>query len=421
MTAVRVLLAAALLGLLGRSPAQPTWSRSTVSEILTRYGTGDYAGAIRAIQGVDELPLGIRAPDLPTTPDDALIDFQRAAKDWIRLGTWPTGSRRRQLIAATVALEVVRARRELNAYRRLSFISWACGIVRDHPTGSDAERLWYLTSIAVMQELSPVGLLPAKRDDLTLRIVRLPADRQEIAGGHLSHAIAAFPHEGRFRLTDVLTRAALTSVVPLSASQNRLDANELPVKTPPADRGRMERLAELLASLPVIERDLEALASEDGIRAEAELNLGYLSVRQQRWDDALAHLDRVAPSTNDAFVICISHYLRGWVFQRTGRRDDAIGEYRVALDASPGARSISTMLADQLAQAGRQAEAYSVLDATLKRSAAAVDSRPQLPSRGGRAGAMPLVSQQMDPWDQFQHGDTRLIATYFTQLREALR
>jgi len=129
----------------------------------------------------------------------------------------------------------------------------------------------------------------------------------------------------------------------------------------------------------------------------------------------------VAPSTNDPFLICISHYLRGWVFQRTGRRDDAIGEYRLALEASPGARSISTMLADQLAQAGRQAEAYAVLGAGLKVSAAAADSRLRPPSRGGRAGGMPSIPQQADPWDQFQQGDARLIPVYFRQLREALR
>jgi tetratricopeptide (TPR) repeat protein len=118
----------------------------------------------------------------------------------------------------------------------------------------------------------------------------------------------------------------------------------------------------------------------------------------------------------------VSHYLRGWVFQRTGRRDDAIAEYRVALEASPQARSISTMLADQLAQAGRQAEAYDVLDAGLKASLAAADSRSRFPTRGGgRAGAGPFIDQPKDPWDQFQHGDARLIPTYFTQLREALR
>ena len=119
--------------------------------------------------------------------------------------------------------------------------------------------------------------------------------------------------------------------------------------------------------------------------------------------------------------MCISHYLRGWVFQRMDRRDDAIAEYRVALDASPQARSISTMLADQLAQAGRQAEAYDVLDAGLKASLAAADSRSRFPTRGGRAGAGPFIDPPKDPWDQFQHGDARLIATYFTQLREALR
>ena len=71
------------------------------------------------------------------------------------------------------------------------------------------------------------------------------------------------------------------------------------------------------------------------VRAEAELNLAYLSARQQRWDDALAHLDRVTPFTQDALLVCISHYLRGWVFQRTDRRDDAIAEYRVALECLP--------------------------------------------------------------------------------------
>ena len=91
----------------------------------------------------------------------------------------------------------------------------------------------------------------------------------------------------------------------------------------------------------------------------------------------------------------MSHYLRGWVFQRTGRRDDAIAEYRVALEASPQARSISTMLADQLAQAGRQAEAYDVLDAGLKASLAAAD--PTVSNRARRpAGASGPLAFSID-------------------------
>ena len=157
-----------LLAVLAVPPAQPTWSRSVVAEILTRYATGDYAGAIKAIEGMDHCPSGRRLVPL-MAPDNAFIDWQHAAKDWIRLGTWPPGLRRRQLITATVALEVVRARPELHPYRRLSFLGWACELVRDHPVGSEAERLWYLTSIAVMDEKAPFALLPAKSGDMTLR------------------------------------------------------------------------------------------------------------------------------------------------------------------------------------------------------------------------------------------------------------
>ena len=151
---------AGLLAVVACRPHSRRGRGAPSTAILTRYATGDYAGAIKAIEGIDQF--AFETPLTPDTPDNAFTNWQRAAPEWIRLGTWPTGLRRRQLIAATVALEIVRARPELNAYRRLSFLSWACELVRDHPVGSDAERLWYLTSIAVMQELAPLGLLPAK-------------------------------------------------------------------------------------------------------------------------------------------------------------------------------------------------------------------------------------------------------------------
>lgn len=411
---------AGLLVALVVSPQQPSWSRSEITEILSRYAAGDYSGAIKIIESVDQLRLGKSVSDQLSPPDDAFIDWQHATKDWIRLGTAPTG-RPRELIAATVALEVVRAHPELAPYRSLSFLTWACQIVRDHPKGSEAERLWYLTSIAVIQESSLVGLLPAKREDTSVRLTRSPDDRAEVLTGHVTHAIRAFPDEARFRLAEVLARAALTSVAAFSGARNWMDANELPMKHPPSNSDQARLLDERLALLPAIEQDLEALARNEQLRAEVELNLGHLSARQQRWDQALAHLDRVVPSTHDVFLMCLSHYLRGWVLQRMNRRDDAIAAYRLALERAPNARSFSTMLADQLAQAGRQREAYDVLSSGLKTSAAATDARTMtVPVGRGRAGPV-LLNHPSDPWDQFQHGDARLIPTYLTQLREALR
>ena len=422
---MRLTVPIALVGLLAAAvatPAQSTWSRSAVNAILLRYATGDYAEAIHGVEGLNQGALQERLT--PDTPDNAFTTWDRAARDWIRLGSWPTGLRRRQLVAATVALEIAHAHPEFNFYARLRFFSWACDVVRDHPAGNDVERLWYLTSIAVMQEAGPLGFLPAARDDMSLRVARERADHDEVAAGHLAHAIAAFPNETRFRLADAWARAALTSVTTYSASHNWMQANEIPVKNPPADREQAKRLAERLATLPSIERDLQALTGDQQLRDEAELNLGYLAVRQQRWDEAIAHLDRVAPSTKDLFLVCMSHYLRGWVFQRTNRRDEAIAEYRVALAASPKARSISIMLADQLAQAGLQGEAYQVLDAGFKASLAAADPRIRISARGGPAGpsgTLAFVDRRSDPWEQFQHGDARMIPAFFAQLREALK
>jgi tetratricopeptide (TPR) repeat protein len=411
---------AGLLVVLVVSPPQPSWSRSVITEILSRYATGDYTGAIKIIESVDALPIGgSLSPGTLSAPDEAFIEWQHAAKDWIRLD--PKDSRRHQLIAATVALEIVHARSELNGPRRLSFVAWACEAVRDHPTRTDAERFWYRASIAVMQESVGFGLLPTKRDDMTFRLARQPADRSEVVAGHLTHALAAFPDDGRFRLAEVLARAALTSVTPFSTSRNRIDANEIPMKSPPTNRDLMKLITARLATLPEIERDLQALANDEQLRAEAELNVGYLFVRQQRWDEALAHLERVEPSTHDALLVCISHYLRGWVYQRRDRRDEAIAEYHAALEISPRARSVSIMLADELVRAGRQVEAYAVLDSGLKASAAPSDLRPRFPAPGGRGGPTPIFGVSSDPWDLFQHGDARLTLSYFTQLREALR
>jgi len=207
----------------------------------------------------------------------------------------------------------------------------------------------------------------------------------------------------------------MTSVVGLSPSANSMTANELPPTYPPGNTDRIKGVTDRLATIPAIERDLEALATEDSLRAEAELNLGYLSARQQRWDEALAHLERVAPSTTEPWLICISHYLRGWVNQRTNHRDIAIAEYRAALDLSPHSRSISLMLADQLAQNGRQVDAYNVLDDALKTPDA---GRPHLSPQGA-----PLASDswRADPWIQFQHGDAWQAAAVFVELRKALR
>jgi hypothetical protein len=94
MTIVRLTPVVALLAALATPPSPPTWSKSTVTNILTFYGAGDYAGAIEAIESVAELPVASPLPDLAAGPDSAFEDWRRGANDWIRLAVWPSGTRR---------------------------------------------------------------------------------------------------------------------------------------------------------------------------------------------------------------------------------------------------------------------------------------------------------------------------------------
>jgi len=140
MTLMKFLPLAGLLAVAAVSPpAQSMWSRNAWSAILTRYGTGDYDGAVRAIEGIETSAFTTALT--PDTPENALTNWERAAPAWTRLGASPAIVRRRQLVSATVALEIVRAHPELRPVQRMAVVASACRLVRNHPDHGEAERL----------------------------------------------------------------------------------------------------------------------------------------------------------------------------------------------------------------------------------------------------------------------------------------
>src|SRR5215471_19193671 len=119
MRLTTVLPLAGLLALMGMAAApQSEWSTKTWSAILSRYAADDYAGAIEAIEAIDTVAF-LREISADT-PENALTNWERAALAWTRLGASPTIVRRRQLIAATVALEIMLAHPQLPPPLRLS-------------------------------------------------------------------------------------------------------------------------------------------------------------------------------------------------------------------------------------------------------------------------------------------------------------
>jgi tetratricopeptide (TPR) repeat protein len=162
-----------------------------------------------------------------------------------------------------------------------------------------------------------------------------------------------------------------------------------------------ETAARGLASGPLneVDRRLAALASHAEIGTEAALHAGYLRMLRRDWAPALALLDRAAAPGREPETLAIVDYFRGWVFERTDRRDESIAAYQRAYATTPNVQNLSSLLAAQLFLAGRRAEAHRILDASWR----APEPRPR------------------DLLVAFQAGDARIAGTFVRRMREALQ
>jgi tetratricopeptide (TPR) repeat protein len=369
---------------------------------LDRYAAGEFA---EAIQDVDGSLLTAR-------------DFIASAQAWIDAGD-PAARRRREVVAAAFALEVVwtSTRRTIGArsptFARdgdgdltllalhsgassgltdpdggaaLSVTAWGCQVMSRPGLITASERWWWLASVAVLEDGHLWRALSGgSTDDRS-------AARRELAGGHLAHARERVPDEPRWRLADLVVQEAINMTRgagegPGPAPLTR--AHVLPDEPLPATaRGRMSEL----------EGEFAELARQPPLAGEAEVHLGYLAMRARRWDAALAHFDRARASTREPFLLVTASYLSGWIQEQLGHASEALAAYRRANALAPGQRNLSTRLAAQLFLSGERVEAYRILDDALK--------TPRPPE---------------DVYDMFKRGDERLVPEYLAHLHEALR
>ena len=397
-------LAVFTLLVFGPGPAAqtPPIETAAVRDVLDRYARGDYDGAVHAIANLNKL-------------DQAFDGIRLLTPRWIHEGG---STEKRRLTVATVALEIAHARQASPWRLRWPFVAWACELVRDNASHWSAERLWFLLSIAVIEEAGDwTDLTGAPTDTPYMPARRFfsAADQQEFRLGHLSHARAAFPAEPRVFLAEVIAHEHATLLGTANGPPPRgIGAEELPDSLIAdlrrrAAGERVDAVADVtmdnakrqlarIAQGPSVTREFESLSRFPELRGEIELHLGFSALRAQSWDEAIAHLQRVSTYADEPFLVGLSHYFSGWVHQRAGRRDEAIAAYERGLALTPRARTLSVLLAAQLGEAGRTADGYGVLDAAL------------------RPG--PPVS---DPWTLFGLGDARLYGQFVARIRELLK
>jgi hypothetical protein len=386
----------------------PTPQRLAIADALVLYDHGDYAKFLDAINSdgaVDK---------------ELFRSFQKTSEQWIAASA-QTGRDRRVLVAASVALELAHLLRDQPTDRSARYLAWAGTIVRQRLTSAagTAERQWYLTAIAGMEELDePWALTSGARSGSS---VLDPIARSLGDGGQLAIALKHFPDEPRFLLSkaeaaewwalkDAEEIALVPSYVALArrqAGQTVLDQTALP----PGSRditetwngfakARWEEILREVGRAPQVEAEYRALDGVPDLQAEVELHLGYLGAVSSRWEDALSHLHFASEHSGEAYVRYLAVYLTGRIHQNMNNRSAALDAFEQAQSIVPNARSGASQLAVELLltpDPSQQARAYALLQAA-------------------NAGNGPD-----DPWRLFRHGDARLWPVYMAGLRATLR
>ncbi len=392
----RVVRGAAALALALLVSGRPAAQETSTLLLLDQYAAGRFADVTATLARTE--------------------NFKRLLKDlhhddvkaWM-IAAGPADRARRELAAATFALEAARAD-EWYEWKWLItapygqppilywmppplLIEWGCELLRQHePT--ENERIWQLAAMATAQRSEDVQFLigfttvegevplpepapviptptPAAippglpiRGLIVMRGGGGDRGPEEVSNlqkeiGHLNHVAERFPKEKRFDLGQALAR-----------------------------EGRQPSESTKL---------YQALIGDPAVGGEAAVRFGALLLRRGAVPAALETLSKVEVLTRDRDMVYLARFYRGQALMKTRREDDAVAAYRAALAARPGSQSASAMLAAILAKRDQRTEAQAVMKAVLD------------------AGA-----DYRDPHLEYVHGDDRFWPVLIARLRREI-
>jgi tetratricopeptide (TPR) repeat protein len=313
--------------------------------------------------------------------------FTREAAAWIRVGD-QASMRRRELVAATVALEVAHSGFDVAWSQNRKLIEWGAELLRKAPQPDEGERRWHLAALSLVQGAFDYRLLIDLKDDVWQQ---------------------RFPREPRLMFALLVLLEGDTwpdpdRGVPWNEDEAALETGHKMLQTRRATR--QTTTAEMRSkSIEYLRRRnmrqvmtlLEDFSNSSELRAEAILRLGVLHLRFRNYEVAHDQFEDVLKLTKEPFLLYLAHFFRGVTLEQAGDRGDAIDAYRAALVVIPRAQSASFALASLLFLQDERDEASTVIDAAIQ---------------------LPIAP---DPWRGYQSGDFRLWPERVTALRRALQ
>jgi len=134
------------------------------------------------------------------------------------------------------------------------------------------------------------------------------------------------------------------------------------------------------------------------VRAEAEVHIGHLWLGARKPADALDHARQAIRDAHEPGVAYLAHMLAGRALEKLEDFDGATGEYRLAIDALPGAQSATTTLAALLFSRDQPGEASALVERSLA-----------------------LHARDDDPWRLYDYGEYWRYRDLIGQLRREWR
>jgi hypothetical protein len=355
-------------------PSRPFAVAPSALALLDDYAQGHFAAVVSSLDDLKDF-------------DGLLKQLEQDGPGWID-AAGPDDHARRELTAATVALEAARVDewREWKLVQHGAWpldtlywkpppllITWGAGLFLRSAAPKappPIERWWQLAAVAVAERAEDFEFLIGSPFENRSN----PGD--EIA--YLTPLVARFPKEPRFVLAQAM-------------------AFEWRTWPGRRSRGGPAQGGAGAPGMKDAQQAFDALTKDDVVGGEAMVRLGELRLRTGAVDDALKLFDRAESATRDPYVIYLARFLKGQALERQKHPADAVWAYRGALAAVPRAQSASMALAAQLFLTDERAEAAAVLNANLS------DGR-----------------QPVDPWRALADGDDRFWPELIARLRSAI-
>jgi tetratricopeptide (TPR) repeat protein len=364
---VRVLLRRGLpIGLLCACVAteRPAAQAPTAIGLLDRYARGECEPVVAALQGAHDF-------------DALLKQLKHDGEAWMSAGG-PADRSRRELTAATFALEAARADAwtewkivqrnrpfpDPSIYWRSPplLIQWASALFLRDRMPRPIERWWQLAAASVAERAEDFEFLIGSPFEARGN----PHDEIEF----LRHVLPRFPHETRFVLAQAIA----------------LDWRTWPDRP----RGRASGRPGTREAQQVYQN----LLTDPAVGSEAAMRLGVLRLRSGAVDAAIDLFNRSDDRTRDPYVLYLARYFKGQALERKKQEADAEHAYRSALSVVPQAQSASIALGALLFRRDARLEASGVVEANLS-------ARPQ----------------PVDPWRTYADADDRFWPDLVNRLR----